>query len=297
MFSFQSDLKQIKSFIKNLESNEIQESDKERLIGMIRPTIGVKTKPSEDQKLKLGTSKLGGNPDLPENYQWPDRNGKPMIFCAQYNLAELAKYDKDSKLPKHGLFYLFMALDENDEFDSVNPDFHFLYLDSKKVKRTSFPSNLQDNYKLKAADIGYFQFYTIPDDENYKLDDLYEKYDDMYFHLYQPIEDYLDEKYFDYSENYHQVLGHDRAIQSSVVYDFAAKDLGIFLAETEVFKGHKKELLEISTKYEVLLQIFCDDPNNDMQRIFGYGVLYLGISKIDLENKIFTNIKITYQGT
>ena len=297
MFSFRNDLNQIKSFIKNLESEEIQDSDKERLIKMIRPTIGIRTKPSEDKKMKLGTSKLGGKPDLPENYQWPDRNGKPMVFCAQYNLAEFAKYDKDAKLPENGLFYLFMALDEKNQFNSINPDFHFIYFDSKDIKRYDFPSNLEDSNKLKVADINYFQFYTIPDDENFKLDDLYKKYDDMYFNLYEPVQDYLDEKYFDYTENYHQILGHDRAIQSSVVYDFAAKDLGIFLAENKIFKKNEKQLLEISKKYEVLLQVFCDDPNNDMQRIFGYGVLYFGISQFDLENKNFSNIKITCQGT
>ena len=87
MFSFKkNNLEKIKSFIRNSEEVQIDKDDKEQLIKMIRPTVGIRTKSSDDKNLKVGTSKIGGKPDLPKNFEWPKADGKPMLFCAQYNL-------------------------------------------------------------------------------------------------------------------------------------------------------------------------------------------------------------------
>ncbi len=51
MFSFRkNNLDKIKSFIRNSEEIEIEKSDKEKLIKMIRPTVGIQTKESDDNK-------------------------------------------------------------------------------------------------------------------------------------------------------------------------------------------------------------------------------------------------------
>lgn len=60
MFNFKkNNLDKIKAFIRS--SEEIEKSDKEKLIEMVRPTVGIKTKQCDDKNIKVGKSKIGGS--------------------------------------------------------------------------------------------------------------------------------------------------------------------------------------------------------------------------------------------
>lgn len=299
MFSFKkNNLDKIKSFIRNSEEIEIEKYDKEKLIKMIRPTVGIRTKSSDDKNVKVGKSKIGGKPDLPKDFEWPKSDDKSMLFCAQYNLSELAKFDKENVLPKKGFFYIFLSLDQEwNEFNGVNQPFKFIFSETENIIRTEFPNDLEENQTFKTAKIEYFQFYTIPDDENYKLFEFEKKYEDFYFYFYQPTDEYLIEELYEDSNKMHQILGYDRSIQSSVVYEFASKELGLYLAESSEYKKRWNDILKLSKTYELLLQLDCDDSNTDLSKYGGSGTYYFGLSKTDLEKKNFDDIKMSFQMT
>jgi uncharacterized protein YwqG len=299
MFSFKkNNLDKIKSFIRNSEEIEIEKSDKEKLIKMIRPTVGIRTKSSDDKNVKVGKSKIGGKPDLPKDFEWPKADNKSMLFCAQYNLSELTKFDKENNLPKKGFFYVFLSLDQDwKEFNGVNQPYKLIFSENENIVRTEFPNDLEKNQTFKTAEIEYFQFYTIPDDENYKLFEFDKKYEDFYFYFYQPTDEYLIEELYEDSNKMHQILGYDRSIQSSVVYEFASKELGLYLAESSEHKKRWNDILELSKTYELLLQLDCDDPNTDLSKYGGSGTYYFGLSKTDLEKKNFDDIKMSFQMT
>ena len=299
MFSFKkNNLDKIKSFIRNSEEIEIEKSDKEKLIKMIRPTVGIQTKSSDDKNVKVGKSKIGGKPDLPKDFEWPKSNNKSMLFCAQYNLTELTKFDKENILPKKGFFYVFLSLDQDwKEFNGINQPYKFIFSETENIIRTEFPNDLEENQTFKIAEIEYFQFYTIPDYENYKLFEFEKKYDDFYFYFYQPTDEYLIEELYEDSNKMHQILGYDRSIQSSVVYEFASKELGLYLAESSEHKKRWNDILELSKTFELLLQLDCDDSNTDLSKFGGSGTYYFGLSRTDLENKNFNDIKMSFQMT
>jgi uncharacterized protein YwqG len=88
----------------------------ERLAGeaerLTLPAIAIEAHAASDDDLPVGASKLGGQPDLPPDTEWPEHNGQPLGFLAQFNLAEVAPYDVESLLPRTGLlsfFYDFVA--------------------------------------------------------------------------------------------------------------------------------------------------------------------------------------------
>lgn len=62
-----------------------------------------------------GSSKLYGNPDVPEVFQWPSIIDEDDIydlsFMCQINLRELAGVLPDSPLPEDGMLYFFYDLD------------------------------------------------------------------------------------------------------------------------------------------------------------------------------------------
>ncbi len=96
-----------------------------------RPALRMNKKPVKDAKLAVGTSKIGGSPDLPKGYAWPkgkeckaiyndDTKGVEAIagFLAQVNFAELAHTQATRDLPKQGLLSFFAFQD----IEHDNPD-------------------------------------------------------------------------------------------------------------------------------------------------------------------------------
>ena len=65
-------------------------------------------------------SKWWGDPDLPENMQYPvmkvDEGGEtyeyPLTFICQINCEDLIQFDPEGKLPHEGMLYFFGAIDE-----------------------------------------------------------------------------------------------------------------------------------------------------------------------------------------
>ncbi|MGI2295987.1 YwqG family protein [Paenibacillus sp. GXUN7292] len=62
---------------------------------------------------KTCCSRIGGDPDLPPQIEWPlTEDGTPMTFLAQLNLSELTASDDNNYLPKTGILAFFLGIDE-----------------------------------------------------------------------------------------------------------------------------------------------------------------------------------------
>ena len=72
-----------------------------------------------DEKLPTGSSKLLGNPDVWDGFEWPaiEENGElyDLTFICQISCADAAPFDSDGLLPKAGMLYFFYDLDEMPE--------------------------------------------------------------------------------------------------------------------------------------------------------------------------------------
>lgn len=55
---------------------------------------------------------LGGVPRLPQDLAWPERNGSPMSFLAQIDLASLPTLDGPNNLPNKGTLFFFYDCEE-----------------------------------------------------------------------------------------------------------------------------------------------------------------------------------------
>jgi uncharacterized protein YwqG len=285
------------SFILN-STDEISTSDKEKLVRLIRPTIGIKTKSIDDIKIEVGKSKIGGKPDLPQGFVWPKIDNKPLLFCAQYNLSEIQAFDSENMLPNKGMFYIFLNINDKwGEFSVLEQDHQFIYTEHEQLFRTDFPDDYRTNGDFQSATIKYFQFFTLPDDENYRLKVFNEKNKDFYFHFYQPFEEFMEDELFPESISLNQILGYDRSIQSSVVYDFASKELNLYTKDVDEYRKQWNEILELSKSYELLLQLDCDDCNTNLNKFGGSGTFYFGIKQSDLNVKSFKNVCMSFQMT
>ena len=134
----------------------------------------------------------------------------------------------------------------------------------------------------------------MPDDENYKIKKYESKYQNFgYFH--ETVTEFIDNLTSQETDNFHQILGEDRSVQSSVVFDFAAKKLRIKTRED--YESKKIEIDKISKNYRIFLQLDCNDRNSDLSRFGGSMVIYFGIEPEELKNKNIENVIMAFQGT
>lgn len=84
---------------------------------------GIKLKISKPKdKLPAGSSKLFGNPDVWNGFEWPyiEENGEKydLTFLCQINCTEVSALDKEDRLPKTGILYFFYDLDTMPEMSN-----------------------------------------------------------------------------------------------------------------------------------------------------------------------------------
>mgnify|MGYP004666548965 FL=1 len=77
---------------------------------------GIKLKISKPKdKLPAGSSKLFGNPDVWDGFEWPhiEENGEKydLTFMCQIDCAKAEGFDESGLLPKTGILYFFYDLD------------------------------------------------------------------------------------------------------------------------------------------------------------------------------------------
>jgi len=84
----------------------------------LRPIVTMTTTPTTNEALDLGQSHFGGDPHLPENFDWPQSHLAPLRFLAQVAMADIRESAATLYygLPKDG-WLLFFACDE----DGVQP--------------------------------------------------------------------------------------------------------------------------------------------------------------------------------
>ena len=293
MGNSQDNLSKIKNEILNSDFN-VPYSCKIELSELIKPTVGVKTIAKDDKDINIGSSKIGGKPDLPINFNWPKMDNEFLTFCAQYNLEEINIYDVSNELPDSGIIYVFIYIDKEwPGFLNKKNSYKVIFQENTdELIRTEFPLNYFSEGIFEPSKIEYFESYTLPDDESIILknfQDSYEGFHDLYHSTYEYIQ-HLTELDID---SFHQVLGYDRSIQSSVTYSFAEIELEI--TSQDEWNTKKSEILELSKKYQLLLQLETD--GNNLDKFGGSSTIYFGIGPKDLKMKNFDNVIMAFQGT
>lgn len=80
------------------------------LAALAQDAIAIHRIVTDEQAIPVGGSKLGGRPDVPAHFRWPEANGIPHSFIAQINLAEAKPFAPTGLLPDAGMLYLFIDL-------------------------------------------------------------------------------------------------------------------------------------------------------------------------------------------
>lgn len=88
--------------------------------------MAIKLTLKKTERILFCGSKWWGDPDMPENMQYPVKevteDGEtydyPLTFVCQINCEDIAKFDNDGRLPHEGMLYFFAAMDDYIGYES-----------------------------------------------------------------------------------------------------------------------------------------------------------------------------------
>jgi hypothetical protein len=131
------------------EINLYDWDDIDAVIGLILPTIGFTFDLHAEPKTH--SSRFGGVPVVPKEFQWPETNGEPLAFYFQMNMDELAEFDIKHKLPSRGILSCFLAVTNDamyEYYDEPRPSVVYFHADPSELEPATLPSGLPDELLL-----------------------------------------------------------------------------------------------------------------------------------------------------
>lgn len=247
---------------------------------LVSPGVAVNLTPADEALFTVGESKVGGQPDLPDYYEWPkDEKGKPLSFIAQFNLAELAPFEKENILPRQGMLYFFYSAEQEVwGFDPADRSgFRVIYYPlADKLSKQSFPEDLTEDSIFKPNRLTFESALYLPDPQHHSVEHLIADED---------AENYSEALSIVYEEN--RVLGYAHYIQSSMELECALVTGGAYCGDASGYNSLARDGAEIEKLDWILLfQIGSEDDKTGM--MWGdSGSLYFWITKRDLAARSF----------
>jgi len=263
------------------------------LASLAEPSIRIETERADDQVIEVGTSKIGGVPDLPPTIQWPRWKGTPLAFIAQFKMADVAKHDVAGQLPRSGMLYFFYdARQETWGFDPKDRgSWRVFYSDvgSTELRRAEPPDDRPEEGRFHACKLTFATELTPPPWESIYVERLAlsEEESDKYLSLLHPEgrEDGIT----------HRLLGHPDPIQGDMQLECQLTFHGLYTGNRTGYEDPRRpELEKGATDWQLLLQIDSDEENAGM--MWGdVGRIYFWIRKQDLQKRAFENVWMVLQ--
>lgn len=248
------------------------------VLGLLKPTISIKTKVAKE-KINIGKSKFSGLPDLPKGAEWPSLNGFPFAFIGQINLEEI-KFDIENKLPKTGILYFFFSTNQTDyQFEPSTKIHRVLYFNENfnDLKTQDYPINYNPLAKFKECEVEFSEHYSLPSYQNYQI--IENGFSDDDVNLLFDAKELICEITGANQDVGHQVLGNANAVQGDVSYWWANQSNNL-----------EKDII-------LLLQIDMLDETPEFNKFGASGGIYFGIKEQDLESKNFENTTFVLQNS
>lgn len=156
----------------------MEQSVKQELTEILRRMVKQEIKlnwQESDAPLPCGSSKIGGQPDVPSDFVWPEYEGsaygeedvkrRPLSFLAQINLRDVAAYDQEHLLPTEGILSFFYELESMTwGFDPKDEGSAKVYWfpDTDVLSSAAFPEGLEQDYRLPELAITYTPQISLP---------------------------------------------------------------------------------------------------------------------------------------
>jgi uncharacterized protein YwqG len=253
---------------------------------LVAESIRIIAQPGTEQAISVGSSKLGGLPDLPPGVAWPAWKDTSMSFIAQFDLAQVSKYDTQKALPQSGILYFFFDSNQQDSgSEPVNRgQWKVVYHKGAAagLQRLSAPGNLPPKGLFKPCTVQYATEVTLPLDVSafgltWEKKDL-DRYSDFMSKLPTPE---------DRKSAHHRLLGHPDQIQDDMHLQVALEARG--RKPDQVSAEDTRE----AQNWRLLFQVDSDERAG--MNWANNGMLYYWIHSNALKAQDFGNVWLVMQ--
>ena len=264
----------------------------------IRNSIVVSEIPVNEPKIKIGQSKIGGEPDLPDHLSWPTWKGKPLSFLAQINLNETQPYDAEKVLPSHGIASFFYHAKQkiwgNDPKDKGS--FRVLYHDESvdKLKRRISPDILPKSSIFRPCRLSFREEWSVPNYECSLIEDFFSTDEgDKYCEFLENIYNHINTNT--------KLLGHSDTIQGAMEIKCEWMSLGYTQEDIEAFDEdgfNENDPQYLKSRADALhwrLLLQLDSLDNAKMMWGDSGRLFFWIKDTDLSSVNFENVWMMLQ--
>ena len=258
---------------------------------------------SGSAEYKRGGTRCGGRPDVPRGFEWPQFRAqgadgavkkRPLSFVAQFDCAELARYDTERMLPDHGVLSFFYEMDSMRwGFDPKDKGCARVYWfeDPAALEEAEFPEDLEKDYRFPALAVKMRAEPSFPGWEDFT--EIYPDEGDEFFTVRAELSgDDPDER--------SKILGwaDADAIQGSMPIECELVTRGYYLGGGwyEIPKNEVEDAQKNAPDKWLPLFQLDEVEDGDFELMFGdCGRLYFYITRDDLAARRFENVWLILQ--
>ena len=199
----------------------------------------------------MGTSKLGGSPDLAEDVLWPCINEKPLAFLGQINFKDILWTGLVPKTLDNKLLAFFIS-GYQEHYREGNPRIHKTIIqdiDSQEEFRArSFPDDLDAKFQFDESVLTFSKSFSVPSYQHWKIEELHLNETDEQLYSEEVLEIFNECLGLNYQPG-HQMFGYSNAIQGDTNGSWAAKHLNNAALSGDL------DLNQLEKTFKQLLQI------------------------------------------
>ncbi|MEP6987533.1 MAG: YwqG family protein [Chloroflexota bacterium] len=255
------------------------------LEALMTNSIRVTSTASSEKALPVGSSKIGGAPDLPEAVIWPLMADVPLSFVAQFDLSAVAPLDVNKLLPASGLLSFFFDANQqvygSDPSDKAGWKVIYSAGDKSTLKRRTFPDKLPKEAQFTPCSVTFSAEVTLPQRPNLldKTLDWNDKERYAYSDFIAAFPSEADRKTL-----HHRLLGYSDDLQDDMHLQAQLVSHGF----KDDQSPEAKALVSGAADWLLLFQL--DSDFNAHMQWASTGLLYYWITKQDLQAKNFDKV-------
>ncbi|GAC1422072.1 MAG: YwqG family protein [Ktedonobacteraceae bacterium] len=256
---------------------------------LAKASIRLTTTPVTETTLEIGISKLGGVPDVPSDFVWPEWKGFPQSFIAQIRLEDAHPYDVDAMLPEQGMLWFFY--DAQQQTFGADPadkgGWSVLFTNhTANLQRATVPTSLPATSQFQACTLYFSSEITLSLQPHLELvnfdwtDEEQQKYETFISTFPTPE---------DRAMTHNRILGNPETLQDDMRLQCEYASNGV----TDSSDPKADELAKGALEWQLLLQVDSDE-HAGMQWA-NTGLLYYWVKKTDLQVRHFNAIWLVLQ--
>ncbi len=248
---------------------------------LAKSSIRLTTTSATETTLAIGSSKLGGVPDVAPNFVWPTCKGLPQSFIAQIRLEDAHPYDVDGVLPSQGMLWFFY--DAQQQTYGADPadkgGWSVLFAESSAhLQRATVPTMLPTTSQFQACTLSFSSEITLSLQPHLELvhfdwtDEEQQKYE-TFIATFPTTEDR--------ATTHNRLLGNPETLQDDMRSQCQLVSNGV----TDESDPKAAELAKDALEWQLLFQVDSDEHAG--MRWANTGLLYYWLKKADLQTRQF----------